>query len=119
MCGKCRKISYCSQVHQKLDWKNHKKFCTKSEDKSESEIFFPEFEIVIDQEENEEKVENSEAKRLKEFEEVVKQIEGNKNHDIPDKDFDEMQESKEDKTFGKFKKIIEKNPEQVRRRVLG
>lgn len=51
---------------------------------------------------------------MKEYEEVVKQLESSKNHEIPEKDFDELQESKEDKTFGKFKKVIEKNPEQVR-----
>jgi hypothetical protein len=98
-------------VHQKLDWKIHKKSCTKADESGKSEIFFPEFEIVIDQEEVDEKVESSEAKRMKEFEEVVKQLD--KSHEIPESDFCEMSESKEDKTFGKFKKIIEKNPEQV------
>ena len=26
-CGKCKKVVYCTQAHQKKDWKSHKKTC--------------------------------------------------------------------------------------------
>lgn len=115
VCSKCKKASYCCQSHQKFDWKNHKAVCTlaSDEENAESEILFPEYEIVIEQEEEEEeKTAKSEQKRLQEFEEMAQKIEGN---DIPEKDFDDLDESKEDKTFGKFKKIIDRNPTQVLR----
>lgn len=52
-CGKCKAVSYCGQQHQKIDWRgSHKERCGKPEDKRPANDFvFPEFEIVLDQEE--------------------------------------------------------------------
>lgn len=42
ICGKCKRVHYCGQLHQKLDWKIHKKVCGNVEVKPElSEILFP------------------------------------------------------------------------------
>lgn len=53
-CGKCKKVSYCGQLHQKIDWKSsHKENCGKDEVEKggNSEFTFPEYEIVLEQEE--------------------------------------------------------------------
>ncbi|KAG5670171.1 hypothetical protein PVAND_000452 [Polypedilum vanderplanki] len=122
VCGKCRKIHYCGQVHQKLDWKTHKKLCGKEDTQQQqnSEVLFPEYEIVIEREESSnikgpESEKEAEKRRLREYDEMVKNGKTGGMSDISEKDLQEFAESKEDKTFGKFKKAIEENPTQVLR----
>lgn len=57
ICGKCKEANYCGSIHQKLDWKIHKQFCATENELKEpaDEILFPEFEIVIEQEEDQQK----------------------------------------------------------------
>lgn len=120
ICGKCKKASYCGQLHQKLDWKIHKQICatTNELEESENEILFPEFEIIIEQEEDqrsnqEESAKEAEKRCLKEYEELVKSGNAGAMNDCDD--LNEIAETKEDKTFGKFKKSIESYETQVLR----
>lgn len=115
ICGKCKKVSYCGQLHQKFDWKTHKKNCgievVETFLQSESnELLFPEFEIVIEDEEHEqqkklESEKEAETRRKREYEELVKA--GQVGTMCSDVDLKDFEDSKEDKTFGKFKKAIE------------
>jgi pre-rRNA-processing protein TSR4 len=114
LCGRCKKVSYCGQSHQKLDWKIHKQFCDQEnhiEKVPLSEILFPEYEIDIEEEEplDDEKKETekeAEERRMKEYEALVKEGKAGAMMDCSDKDLDDFAESKEDKTFGKFKKNV-------------
>lgn len=120
-CGKCKTISYCGQLHQKIDWRsNHKENCGKSEvNKHKSDFLFPEYEIVLEQEEMEstpkETEKEAEKRRLKEYEELKSSGKIGEMAEISEQDLNEFAESKEDKTFGKFKKAIKSSPEQILR----
>lgn len=53
-CSKCKKVQYCGQLHQRIDWKEgHKKECSVGEltDRQISPFLFPEFEMVTEPEE--------------------------------------------------------------------
>lgn len=122
ICGKCKQVSYCGQNHQKIDWKVHKKQCgiTNQLKAPPSEILFPEFEIIIEEEEKKqsskhESEKEAEKRRLKEYEEMVKSGQAGEMMEMSDADLDDFAESKEDKTFGKFKKAIEDYETQVLR----
>lgn len=85
-----------------------------------NEVLFPEFEIIIEQEENEldakqESEKEAEKRRLKEFEDMVKNGQAGAMAEISDADLNEFAETKEDKTFGKFKKALESYETQVLR----
>ncbi len=120
-CGKCKSTSYCGQLHQKIDWRsNHKENCGKSDvSEHHNEFLFPEFEIVIEREEIEQAAKESEKeaekRRLKEYGELKKSGKIGEMAEISEQDLSEFAESKEDKTFGKFKKTIESEPEQILR----
>jgi len=124
VCGKCKKVNYCGQSHQKVDWKIHKKNCSQEgalkSCQSESSHHFPEYEIVIESEEGDKNVKTkqesdkeAETRRLREYEDIVKEGKIVHNSDITENDLKEFDESKEDKGFGRFKKAIEKYPTQV------
>lgn len=125
VCGKCKNISYCGQYHQQIDWKIHKKFCGQDSfsktSRIESSYLFPEYEIVIEMEDdetntNKNKIESDKeaaTRRLREYEDMIKGGKIVHNNDITEDDLKEFDESKEDKAFGNFKKAIEKYPSQV------
>lgn len=123
ICGKCKKASYCGQSHQKLDWKDHKNNCGVSVElkPNSTEMLFPEFEVIIEQEEPEElnakkeSEKEAEKRRLREYEEMVKAGDSGTMTEISEVDFNEFSETKEDKSFGKFKKTIESYETQVLR----
>ncbi len=55
-CAGCRKVHYCSKLHQKMHWKQgHKQQCTSSQVESDSAdytgILFPEHAIEVEREE--------------------------------------------------------------------
>lgn len=120
ICGKCKSESYCGQLHQKLDWKNHKQFCCKSNElqTSVNETLFPEFEIVIEQEEDQhcdqiESEKEADKRRFREYEELVQSGKAGVMSDC--KDLNEIAETKEDKAFSNFKKSLESYETQVLR----
>lgn len=121
LCGKCRKVSYCGQSHQKIDWKIHKQFCDQANENSKaplSEILFPEYEIDIEEEEplddtKKESEKDAEIRRMKEYEALVKDGKAGAMTEISDKELDDFAESKEDKVFGRFKKNVEGYETQV------
>lgn len=121
LCGKCKKVSYCGQLHQKVDWKIHKQFCVQDneiDDVPLSEILFPEYEIDIEDEEpledgKKESDKEAEARRMKEYENLVKEGKVGVMNDISDKELEDFSESKEDKLFGKFKKNVDGYETQV------
>lgn len=122
ICGKCKTISYCGQSHQKLDWKVHKLTCgvTNEFKSTTTDIMFPEFEIIIDQEVEElrgkhESEKEAETRRLREYEELIESGQAGAMAEISDADLNEFSETKEDKTFGRFKKAIDTFETQVLR----
>lgn len=122
VCGKCKEVSYCSQLHQKLDWKVHKQSCgaRNNVENQVNEVLFPEFEIIIEQEENEkdakqESEKEAEKRRLKEYEEMVTNGQAGGMGEMSESDLHEFDETKEDKTFGRFKKALESYETQVLR----
>ncbi|CRL07399.1 CLUMA_CG020372, isoform A [Clunio marinus] len=121
-CSKCKESNYCSKLHQKLDWGTHKLRCGISEETVDisNKTLFPEFEIVIEQENSDhvskkESEKDAEKRRLKEYEDMVKCVEAGEMSNVYDADLNELPETKEDKKFGKFKKTIEGYEEQVLR----
>lgn len=83
-----------------------------------NEILLPEFEIVIEQEELEshqqkkESEKEADARRLQEYEKLVQSGQAGTMTETPDLN-ENLAETKEDKQFGKFKKIIEPYELQV------
>lgn len=125
VCGKCRNVNYCGKYHQQIDWKSHKKICGHDSLSKmswiESSYLFPEYEIVIEIEDDEKNInkkplesdQEAETRRIREYEDMIKGGKIVHNSDITEDDMKEFDESKEDKAFGNFKKAIEKNPSQV------
>lgn len=122
LCGRCKKVNYCGQLHQKCDWKNHKRTCGKeniSNDNDGNDTLFPEYEIDIEQEEpkyaenSNESEREAEKRRLREYEELMKNGNAGNMNDITEKDLQDIEETKGDKIFGKFKNTIDEYPTQV------
>jgi len=129
-CAKCQKASYCSRHHQVWDWKHggHSLACKLGEEacntssnsnaKGKSCSFLlPEFDIIMDAEENEDEEgassSRSEEDKMKELKEFIDKTQPSfQNQSLDDLERNQIQE---DKNFLKFKKIIKNNPEQVLR----
>lgn len=132
---------YCGASHQKIDWKNgHKQKCSIESDgvsrlvllfirlskhclifqpKATSTFLFPEFELVLDAEDgvelSNETDEQSELRRMNEYQELIQSGNVNVMPDASDADLMQYAQSVEDVAFGKFKKRIARNNEQVLR----
>lgn len=126
VCGKCKKISYCGSLHQKDDWKFHKLYCGTSHELQPLfvDILFPEFEIIIEQEEEklviqQESEKEAEKRRVREYEDMVKSGNSGAVAEISEAEINSFAESKEDKTFGRFKAAIEGYETQVLRYARG
>lgn len=80
---------------------------------------FPEFELVLEAEESIEPVneteEQSESRRMKEYEELMKSGTVNDMPDLTEGDLMPYAQNVEDEAFGKFKKRIARNNDQVLR----
>lgn len=119
-CGKCKSIKYCSKNHQILDWRSgHKEICSTKNKRSENpNILFPEYEIIIGEEMEEDdceipEKEKSDEDRLKEYRELVNSGKAGTLMDV-DPDILEMYASgKEDKYFKHFKLRLRLCPDQV------
>jgi pre-rRNA-processing protein TSR4 len=117
VCSKCKDVHYCGKLHQKIDWKAHKKYCGEHllPDKQlyVSPLIFSEFGISIEREFlNDQKIKREIDEEKEKFE--AKKFTSALN-DMSDKELESMPESMEDKKFRKFKKAIENFPSQVLR----
>lgn len=131
-CGKCKLAHYCGAAHQKIDWSlgEHKKVCgTDSFDVKKSignpkhEVLFEEFELVTDPEEQSdtpdgETDEQAEERRLKDYEKFLAEQKAKATDDdlkdVSDEEFNKYtSQIDEDVVFGKFKKRIQLDEEQV------
>jgi pre-rRNA-processing protein TSR4 len=109
-CSKCKIINYCSRLHQIWDWKtNHKELCGKEKVVNYKTFLFPEFELVTEIEKSDKENE------LKKFEHLIEigQAGSLQSEDL--NDLLKMANNIEDKTFSKFCKGIQNEPEQVLR----
>lgn len=121
-CSRCKKVFYCGASHQKVDWKQrHKKECMEgaSITNDPAAIVLPEFDLVMETETVEatkEDDEEAEKRRIEEYRELLKAGKTGNLSDVPNAELEQYGgDSAEDKTFTKFKKRIEQNPEQVLR----
>lgn len=124
--------SYCGASHQKIDWSlgEHKQICgtadfdaQKSIGNPKHGVLFYEFELVTEPEEHNETVddeseEQAEQRRLKDYEKFVAEQSAKGTDDIlkdvPDEEFNKYSSQiDEDVVFGKFKKRIDLEKEQV------
>lgn len=131
-CGKCKLANYCGAVHQKIDWTlgEHKKICGtvdfdihKLIGNPKQNVLFEEFELVTDAEQlddtiDDESDEQAEERRLKDYEKFVAEQKVNATDvdlkDVPDEEFTKYSSQiDEDVVFGKFKKRIALDEEQV------
>lgn len=117
-CGNCKITNYCSRHHQVLDWKNeHKKICKNEEISKETinvPILFPEFLLVIE-DENIKKTEVDEAEEVNKYLNLEKEGKTGTLSNIDTEELNQHAFVEKDKTFTKFKKQVEANPEQVLR----
>ncbi|XP_062542166.1 programmed cell death protein 2 isoform X1 [Armigeres subalbatus] len=123
-CSKCRKVNYCGVVHQRLDWKqNHKAVCgatTIVDNKNQnSNILFPQYEIVTEPEEIEQTTKLTEEenvkKQMEEYDKLVEQGKIGELSEVSESEMDTYAEQLEDKHFEKFKQRVAFDPDQVLR----
>lgn len=130
-CSKCKSVNYCSKEHQVVDWTlgQHKASCGSNEKlkigNDEHKYLLEEFELVTETEDTEvadsqicEDSGDDESRRLKDYEEFLEKQKQNAKDDlldnVPDEEFDKYTgQIDDDKVFGKFKKRIAADPEQV------
>eukprot|EP00088_Acartia_fossae_P048159 TRINITY_DN5247_c0_g1_i1.p1 TRINITY_DN5247_c0_g1~~TRINITY_DN5247_c0_g1_i1.p1 ORF type:complete len:359 (+),score=42.81 TRINITY_DN5247_c0_g1_i1:37-1113(+) len=113
-CGRCRSVSYCSQIHQKLDWKKgHKAECQvggKYGGPHASDVF-PEGLIEIEEEPSEEEL-HQESMDYSNLIDPSISIEDTK--DVPAEEWDEVEANQtHDKASEKFNKRIRRAPRQI------
>ncbi|CAG0885245.1 unnamed protein product [Darwinula stevensoni] len=126
-CSSCKIAQYCSREHQRMDWKKkHKSECKDEawkQDCKQNEkchigdkggILFPQYQLVIEAEEqaqNDVKVEKSEEELLKEFQSLSDTLGASR---IDEKELLAMAcKGEEDRVFQQFSETIKREPEQV------
>jgi len=112
-------VTYCSKLHQKLDWKYHKIVCKSSNNTSPSSVIvrskaflFPESEIVIEPEE----LSKPQSNKTNDSSENTSGAPSFTNKDlknVDEKEFEQFCENIDDKTFQKFQTRIKHNQDQV------
>lgn len=123
--------NYCGPTHQRIDWSlgEHKRLCGTADFHVEKSlcnpnhgVLFEEFELVTEPEHvddaNDESEEQADERRQKDYEKFVSDQEAAATDDdlknVPDEEFDAYaNQIDEDVVFGKFKKRIESDKEQV------
>ncbi|XP_053684145.1 programmed cell death protein 2 [Sabethes cyaneus] len=120
-CSRCKQANYCGVVHQRIDWKHgHKSSCSGEVNQSEpTKILFPQNEIVTEPEKIEQKSnlseQENEQKQMEEYERLSKQGKTGELSELSESELDKYSEQVDDKTFARFRKRIEAEPEQVLR----
>ncbi|XP_045150636.1 programmed cell death protein 2 isoform X2 [Echinops telfairi] len=113
ICSRCHQAHYCSKEHQTLDWKWHRQTCSPAGDVSDvipdHSFLFPEYEIVI---ETEDEVPAEQEEEEEEEGEHVDSV-----GDASEEDLESMakHETREDEIFQRFKAKIALEPEQILR----
>ncbi|XP_029450069.1 programmed cell death protein 2 [Rhinatrema bivittatum] len=129
-CAKCHKAHYCSRDHQILDWKaGHKQYCCRQSDwfstaVPDHKFLFPTYEIVIEPEEPEKKETQENADSSGKIETCADAVAATVSCMAASLNEEELEavakhETKEDKVFEDFKKLIALQPEQVLRYCVG
>ncbi|XP_036330221.1 programmed cell death protein 2 [Rhagoletis pomonella] len=130
-CGRCRMVNYCSAKHQRAHWPHHKKVCmaeNQGENKN-TDIFlpcvtFPEWEIAVEVNDPSEETESDrdneslEKKSLEEYQNLVAAGKTGTLKDVADFELDKYaseSDTVDDKIFRKFKKVVNKDPDQILR----
>ncbi|XP_065157947.1 programmed cell death protein 2 [Atheta coriaria] len=117
-CGKC-KTPYCSRQHQVLHWKeSHKTTCSDTSSDNgagkSSVHLLKEFELVIEPEELEAKQEVDVEEQLRACDELQRAT-GGELADVEESELDRHAAVDGDRTFTRFRKRVDCNPEQVLR----
>ncbi|KAH8394626.1 hypothetical protein KR222_000301, partial [Zaprionus bogoriensis] len=124
-CSRCKVANYCSAVHQRAHWPQHKPHCGSSTAKPEAatqplpELEFPEYEIVMERDPSGEKTEaagKDEQACLAEYEELSASGKAGELHDVSEKELDKYfgnAAAAEDKVFQQFKRVTDVEPEQI------
>ncbi|KAF7385796.1 hypothetical protein HZH66_011638 [Vespula vulgaris] len=119
-CSKCKIVNYCCRDHQIYDWKQyHKHNCGNNVNISNS-FLFPEYELVIETEENtnedDEDCSEVEEKEMAKYKSMTQLKEtGFFQTEKDTEDLSKMANADEDEVFALFRTRIEQNPEQVLR----
>ncbi|KAK7913376.1 hypothetical protein WMY93_013587 [Mugilogobius chulae] len=113
-CSRCHFVNYCGKHHQTIHWKHsHKRDCGSQETSGagKSPFLFPEFELVTEPEEREEKTET----QSNETEAIQSNVDETLTDVLAETELDEMalHETEEMKIFQRFKKRIAPEPHQV------
>ncbi|CAH1174151.1 unnamed protein product [Phaedon cochleariae] len=113
-CSKCKRVNYCSREHQVLDWKEgHKKECGSNlASTRQSEVLFPEWEIITETEEFQENHINEEEE-LKNFKNLELEGKTGTMSHISESELEAHSAEEKDKTFLQFQKRTAQNPDQV------
>ncbi|XP_015510889.1 programmed cell death protein 2 [Neodiprion pinetum] len=122
-CSKCKKVNYCSREHQVYDWTHgHKIYCGMSWDAAKSNLLLPEYEIVVETEENDDQLSGSENvvdenQEIIEYEKLIVHNEAGtlQNEDNVDADLLKMSAANEDEVFFEFTTTVKKYPDQILR----
>ncbi|KAL4704299.1 hypothetical protein ACJJTC_012875 [Scirpophaga incertulas] len=126
-CAKCKKMFYCCRKHQVNDWHNeHKEICQQILESSENKlnnfivtqsgksILFKEWEIIIDQEDEEETSEVDVEKEMDVLHKMMEEKNAGTLGEISEDELDQFVDHHcEDKVYEKFNKRISKHPDQV------
>ncbi|CAG9785075.1 unnamed protein product [Diatraea saccharalis] len=128
-CSKCKKTYYCSKKHQIFDWhKGHKENCsdiqTSTTYKPSSfivteagkSILFKEWELIVDEEDQEENSTVDTAKEMENFRKMIQDKRDGSLNNISEEELEQYAKNiPEDKVFNKFNKRIARHPDQVLR----
>ncbi|XP_011563697.3 programmed cell death protein 2 [Plutella xylostella] len=128
-CSKCKKIYYCSRKHQILDWKKgHKEKCDEMKGaeivkpcnfvvtESGKGLLFKEWELVVDEEDEEEATNVDENSEMEKLRKLMQEKKAGSLTGVSEAELDQYtQEQPVDKVFNKFSKRIARHPDQVLR----
>ncbi|CAK9832289.1 Programmed cell death protein 2 [Anthophora retusa] len=121
-CSKCKSVYYCCRAHQIYDWKHgHKESCDTTRKITKcNQLLFPEYEIIIEQEDTEDENNandvSKEQEEIKKYETMLQEGEaGTLQHEDVQNELLSMANQTEDETFSKFCSITDKYPDQILR----
>jgi len=126
-CGGCRRESYCGKEHQEFDWKRggHKRKCKGlPEVKGKcSSLLLPEFELIIDEAEEEDYAKDSdeEGEGESDAEMNVEALSNGAGVSMSAREALELEresQSKQDPQFARFRRAVRALPEQVRQKCI-